>query len=258
MAGSFDRSTANYLHGAVPASFVGSPPLSFGCWFRPGNVTADQVIMSFSNDLTDLNYYQLYLKGSTAGDPIAARSQTVSGGSEAVTTTGVTVNTWHHALAVFAASNDRRVYIDGGSKGTQATSRVTAGPNKIAVGAVADATPSDFISAAIEWAAAWNVALIDADALSLARGVNPRKIRPQNLIWYCPLRRGKLTHELVSGVSLTNVNSVADSSVRSPGRDVHVAGSPLKFGPPASASASWRLTDSLLLNSKALHSKLRA
>ena len=256
MAGSFNRGTPSYLHGLLPADFNGNPPFSMAAWIYPTNVAADQTILAIADNASDNNYHSIYLKGSTAGDPVSARSQAAAGGAEAVTGTGVTINTWHHVLGVFAASNDRRVYIDGGSKGTNATTRSPAGLDTICVGGIYDLTPSDFYSGGIEWGAIWNTALSDADAVELFRGASPKRVRPNTLVWCGPLTRGALTRELRGGVNLTNVGSVADSTLISPCRRRPVQPpAPRRFLAPLSASG-WRLTDSMLLQSKALNSQL--
>ena len=50
----------------------------------------------------------------------------------------------------------------------------------------------------------WNVALTAAEIASLAKGMTPDKIRPQNLVFYAPLVRNLIDQK--GGLALTNNN----------------------------------------------------
>jgi hypothetical protein len=54
-------------------------------------------------------------------------------------------------------------------------------------------------------AAVWNVALSDAEVVSLSKGFKPYRIRPQSLVFYAPLIRE--LHDVRGGRNLTNNNS---------------------------------------------------
>ena len=73
--------------------------------------------------------------GSTAGDPVTAQTYQ-SGAASAVanTTTSYTTGTWYYATAVFATVSSRAAYIDGGSVGTNTTSRTPDSLSHTAIG----------------------------------------------------------------------------------------------------------------------------
>jgi len=126
-----DDALSQYASTAV-AAFV-SMPFSMGCWFRADDVA--NVLTCISLGSTSNGFYRLFLHGATGGDPIGAQQQEVAGGSAfAVTSTGFSLNTWHHGMAVFSSSVLREVYIDGGSKGTNSTSVVPITPNDTSIG----------------------------------------------------------------------------------------------------------------------------
>ena len=53
-------------------------------------------------------------------------------------------------------------------------------------------------------AAVYNAALTAAEVASLAKGMTPDKIRPQNLVYYAPLVRDLIDQK--GGVTITNNN----------------------------------------------------
>ena len=130
--------------------------------------------------------------GVVAGDPIRFFVSDPVASQGINTTTGYTVGKWHHACGVSAAVNDRRVYIDGGSKGTGAANLATAWTmDLLAVGARYVSTAySMYFDGAIADAAIWNVALTDAEVFRLSRGVSPLLIRRKSLVFYAPLLSG--------------------------------------------------------------------
>jgi hypothetical protein len=134
-------------------------------------------------------YHNLIAHGNVAGDPIYVQSRDASGTSSAVSTSGYSANTWHHACAVFGSGSDRRAFIDGGSKGTDSTSRAPTGLDRAAIGALARSLPTFHMSGHIAEAAIWNVALSDAEVALLARSYCPLFIRPEYLKAYWPLIR---------------------------------------------------------------------
>ena len=105
----------------------------------------------------------------------------------AETTTGYSVNTWHHAAGTFTSTTARAAFIDGGSKGTDTTSIVPANENRISIGRWGDSTPGNYMSGRICEVGLWDVVLTDDEISALARGVTPNRVRPANLKGYWPV-----------------------------------------------------------------------
>jgi len=115
---------------------------------------------------------------------------TQAGGTnkQAITSSTVTANKWQHICGVFVSPTDRRVFLNGGGKGTDANSR-TPVPAYIARQFIGQRAAGDLqrFDGILAECAAWNVALTDEEAKILSNGVSPQKIRPENLLAYAPL-----------------------------------------------------------------------
>lgn len=100
------------------------PPFTFECWFNSISASTQQALIVTMNGDTGTRWYILELGGHVVGDPVRAQAHDPSAGEAfAATTTGYSVNKWHHGAAVFTATNSRTAYIDGGSPGTETASR---------------------------------------------------------------------------------------------------------------------------------------
>jgi hypothetical protein len=202
----FDRSIPQYLITETPVVTIQG--ITLACFFNTNDVTVTQTIMGMSRNSTGFDGFWLVLRGAVGGDPLWA--QEFNGSSaNAETTSGVSVNTWHHGCAVFAATNDRRIYLDGGSKGTDSANRsVPSGLDNTTVGSLKynnGTDDDDPFSGMVAEVGIWNVALTDTEVLMLSLGYSPLLIRPQNLVFYVPLVRDN-DNDLVGGLSLTPTN----------------------------------------------------
>jgi len=202
MARLFNRAAQEYLENTSFAALA--EPLTLAAWFYSDNATAFQMILGVGDDSADKDW-TIQAAGNIAGDPIYAQSFTGGTPSEAVTTTGYSTNTWHHACGLFIAANSRAAFIDGGSKGTNAGNQVVNGIDTVRIGTAADQTIGYF-SGRIAEAAVWDVALADEEVASLAKGYSPLLIRPQSLIAYWPLVRDE-DQDRVGGFDLTAINT---------------------------------------------------
>lgn len=204
MARLFDDASSQYLEHA--AAVLTAAPFTMACWFRSDDAAVDQTLMSLSASGNDDNKLDLRASGTVAGDPVRFLT---NASSIAVTTSGYTANTWHHACGVFAAVDSRAAYIDGGSKGTSTASVTPAGINRTRIGVSAGSvTAGRFMSGRIAEAGIWNVALTDAEVAVLADGFSPLFVRPQSLVAYWPMI-GRYSPEIDKrgGFGMTLVNS---------------------------------------------------
>lgn len=201
--------SSEYLE--LASALATATPISFAAWVRTDDVTKDQCAIGLAASATADQGWMLMIMGSLAGDKISAVAYDSGGWRSASTSSGVSVNTWHHACAVFAAANSRAAYLDGGSKGTNTTSSTPTTPNQTAVGRMPDKTPAYYFSGRIAHAAIWSVALSDAEVALLAAGVRPSEVQRANLVEYWELDRDK-DDGLIGGNDLTayNTPSVAD------------------------------------------------
>ena len=213
MARAFTAATPHYL--SVAAVPVSSLPISMACWFNSTTTAANQTLMGLAVSGTQTDW-SLRARGNVAGDPVTARSQVASSSVNADTSAGYTANVWHHACAVFASTTSRAAYLNGGSKGTETSSSSPSGVNRTAIGIDAFDLASAATDGRIAEAAMWNVALTDADVLSLAAGASPLLVRPEGLVAYWPLI-GRTSPEIglkSSANNLTVTGAVAGDHVR--------------------------------------------
>lgn len=164
---------------------ITAAPLTMWCRFRSTDAAASQVLMALLDKDNDTDYFRIVAAGDGAGDPINVRTASSSAGGSANTSTGYSANSWHTAGGVFAAANDRRAFIDGGSKGTNTTSVTPSGIDRMCLAQQVDLTPDRPLIGRIAEAAIWNVALTDAE-VALLEKCSPLDIRRANLKGYWP------------------------------------------------------------------------
>lgn len=184
---------------------VADVPMTFACFFRPNLLTTTGVLVGIFATNDDGHY--LMFRGATAGDPLSASSNDSGvSAAEAVTgTSGITSGVWYHGAAVYAATNDRRVFLDG-VKSTNSTNVTPSGFVRTSVGAFMGAANSTFFDGDIAEVAIWNVALTDDEIASLSRGLSPLKVRPASLVFYVPLWRDVFDYR--ASLSITSNNTV--------------------------------------------------
>ena len=258
MARVFERFSNEHLQ--VDSTPITVAPFSMAVWIYPKDVANSQTIMfNGDKDVAD-NYWRLHLQGNVAGDPIRFRAQDTSG-SYAQTSTGVTANTWHHICGVESASNSRAVLIDGGSKGTNATTRTPDNADRITLGRLGASSPGAPYSGWMFWAAMWDAALVDAEVTSLAAGFHPFMVRPGNLKFFAPMggletaeTDGGNSRDIVGGLTLTAVSDAVGPGIADHRGGLVYPSSPQIVIPLAAAAAGHAAP---LVNSLRLKSKLK-
>jgi hypothetical protein len=177
MAILFNDALSQYLQADNWPGFA-NEPISLACWFYLDDDAASQVLVSVADRHVQQDFWVLQARGNVEGNPVRAVSAGTEGFANASTLSGYSANTWHHGLAVFADSDDRRVYIDGGSKGTDNTDITTLAIDTFAIGRLCDSTPGGYTSGRICEVGIWDEALDDDDAAVLAAGYAPHFVRP--------------------------------------------------------------------------------
>lgn len=122
-------------------------------------------------------------------------------------TTAVGTN-WRHLAGVYTPSTKLEAFLDGASHATNATgimASIHSGTAPLAVGMVSFASLNNCWDGLIAEAAVYNAALTAAEIASLAKGMTPDKIRPQNLVFYAPLVRDLI--DAKGGRAITNNNA---------------------------------------------------
>ena len=205
MARSFASASTEYLQ--IAQGLITGDALTFACWFYATQNTAAQTLMWQGDSANANGYITMYVAGATAGDPIAFGTfGTANEWGPAVSTTGYSINTWHHACGVRAADNDHTKYLDGGSSANSTTNTPQWTPDRFAIGAARDSTPGYYFDGRIAEAAIWDVALTADEVAVLAAGYSPLFVHPQNLVSYWALIRDE-DQDRVGGNDLTAYNT---------------------------------------------------
>ena len=200
----FDDASSEALN--IDQAVVTAVPFTVSAWMRTNDLTPEQTVFFLGDSGAINNFLTLGMLDSANGNVI--RFQARSGGAvNADTSTGASVNTWHHVCGVAAAANDRRVFIDGGSMGANGTNRTPLGVNRTSIGREGIPTPVMFFSGNIGHVAVWNVALTDDEVATLAEGISPLKVRRDSLIYYVPINGQSPELEMVGGLDMALIGT---------------------------------------------------
>ena len=216
-----DFKTGNLVFGRPTATNVPASvePLTLAGWLSfPATPTANSngYCIALSSDATTPSFFML--KGGTDGsnnlNALAVVAATSGSPNQTVisTSSGIAAaaNVWFHVCGVFTSNTARAAFLNGGFKGTGATS---VQPLSITVTAMGGLWVPSFTIASgdallcMADVAVWNVALTDAEVAALGRGMSPLFVRPSALQAYWPL-------ETIANAGFNRVkNGVADRTL---------------------------------------------
>lgn len=205
MARDLDRASSEDLDNA--SAVITGAPFTLACWVNSDNDADNQNVICITDTASNSHYIGISCEGSVGGDPLRGFISDAGGSENADTTSGFSTGTWHHACFVGAAADDRSMFIDGGSKGTNAVSRTPAGIDKSVIGSwEGSAGKFDYMDGRVAEVGVWNAALSDAEVAVLAAGFSPLFVKPENLVAYWPLIRDT-DDDVVGGYNLTANNT---------------------------------------------------
>jgi len=201
--------TDQYL--TVASTPITADPVMISCWFNAESGSATQVLAGIYNSSHSDRSLRL---GLNSTDQVTF-SELSAGAATAATSTTFTAGTWHHAFGCGVSSTSRFAYLNGGGRGSNASSRTIVGANSIAIGRTNNTTPGNYYDGVVAHVAIWNTAGSsdaerDAWAVALAAGAHPYTIARANLVFYAPLNGdGSPEPDLVGGRLLTVSGSPA-------------------------------------------------
>jgi hypothetical protein len=202
VARDFDGTTGDFLRNETAPS--ADMPFTICGWFNADNISVESTIAGCTDSASSGDYAVLEFLATGA---IRALVVNPGVGSAAASTTANVSAGDHHGCAVFATSTDRRVYLDGGNKGTSTGSVATTGINRFFIGlqdVVGGAGQRFGLDGRIWEAAVWTASLTDAEVAILALGYSPRFVRPASLVRYWPIiGRTSPEIDLMSGSDMT-------------------------------------------------------
>ena len=205
MARLFDRASSQYLDNAnAPVTAV---PLTLVSWFyATGLSDYNRAFILALSDAADAGI-DFDMRITRAGAAYLLNAVVRYGGdSTSASTNGWTDSVWHHGAAVFSSNTSRIVYLNGVAGTENTDDKTPPGIDTTYIGAHYNYSVKDFFPGALAETAIYNVALTPAEVASLAKGISPRSVRPESLVFYAPLWRDE-DEDFVGGLSLTAVNT---------------------------------------------------
>lgn len=204
--------TSNYVRSTT-SPLTPTGPLSFSCWFYTDSVSGIKRLVESKRAAAGVGRDTFMMQLNGTGVILITGSASDNSGNTGTLTT-IAVNTWYHAVGVWAANLDRTSYINGAQEGTAtAGSWVPASINCIQVGHdYSNGTISRNLTGRICEVAVWKSALTLNDAKALYAGVSPLRVKPEGLYCYYPLETPERRMNLARndyGLTLTGSLSTA-------------------------------------------------
>lgn len=194
-------SSGNYLSVASPAP--PAIPWTVAGWAYSTDGTASNQTPWWAGQPAD-NVHEFRMTFTTGG-----KLRFIGFTFTAESTTSFSANTWHHCMGVVASTTSRTVYLDNAGAATS-TDGFNPTLTHTYLGVMGRSTPIlPWVGRLAEWAV-WNVAL-DADSRkALAQGKSPLLVRPENLVFYCPIiGRSSPEPDYIGGLQLALTGTVA-------------------------------------------------
>ena len=222
MARLFDDAQSEYLQ--IEQAVLSVVPLVLYARFNSDQEASGNFILQICDKDDEYKKFDIVHRHAAFGNTVIARVfNALDSWGYAETTSGFTVNTWHDACGIFVSSTDRRVFIDGGSKGTDTTDVTPTDLDRTCIGAERDSTPGGYMSGMIAEAAIWDLSiwpgatasdktdLFERILPSLAKGFSPL-FYPLGLVAYWPLVRG--INDKIGSYNLTASGTVVSAHPR--------------------------------------------
>lgn len=205
MAYDFTGVNSQYLSGAPPLT---APPFSLACWgWQDAIISSKNTLLYLGVSSADANFWQLYTDNATPPKVgvITKDGSTFSGNLSALT---AATGQWHHyGLEIPTPTTVCTVRVNGTQSAGLSNNVTPSGVNIFGIGCAVGSTKQQPWDGAIAEVAGWNVLLTSAEWAALAKGIDPRLIRPGALVFYRDLLR-HLNRPYGPGATLTNTGSV--------------------------------------------------
>lgn len=197
MARLFDDALSEYLE--INQAVLSAFPLAMVCFFNSNDINQTGDLLAIADSGSSNNYLRLIAQKAANGNTIYAMSHDGTPGS-AITSTGYTANTWHHACGIWAASNYRRAFIDGGSRGADSVNVNPSSLDKTSIGRLGRSVPTSYFSGMVAEAAIYDLSAypgatdidkaeyFEANILPHLAAGEPPEDYQTGLIAYWPLR----------------------------------------------------------------------
>jgi hypothetical protein len=206
MARLFDDGSSEYLRQSSICGLT-DYPFTMALRVRPDDSNLNQHALGLCMEDDPEDYHGINFRDDPDNDIYAGSYG--DGGTHAYTalsTLTYVANTWYHCVAVFAASDNRVLYVNGSSAANAVTSVAFGSHEVTTIGTrLLTGVPNSPFSGRICDAAIWDVALTASEAQIFMDSFSPLFIRPQSLSAYWPLLR--TDQDRVGGYHMTPINT---------------------------------------------------
>lgn len=152
MARNLVATSSQYLSYA--GAVLSGTPLALACWFYTSVTNQYQDLVGVFDAVDTGN--DMFFIGVSNTTYLAAYAFAAGSGAGATCTAQYSASTWTHAVGIFASATDRRVLMNAGSKGTNATSKTPSGLGVTLIARDARASGS-YLDGRIAEAAIWDL-----------------------------------------------------------------------------------------------------
>jgi len=184
-----------------------APPFTCACWFQGDDVATQSSLLTFKAAGNDQN------RMTVNGSKLQGFHWNGVSAAQAEPTPTLSAGTWYHGCYV-EEGTARAVYLDGGNKATNATSRSPGAYTSFGISYLESGNEQRF-NGRIGMVTVWDVALSDAEAASLGAGTHPSLVRPGSIVAHWDLLDADLKSQ-IGGLTLTNNSSVVSQDNPAP------------------------------------------
>jgi len=206
MARDFESSNEDHIEvGDIAALNITGDEVTLSVWIRAESFTSEMKILAKWSDAGGAFSYLLSADGVGNNKVLFA----VHTGSQTLTigTTSMGTGTWFHLAGTYDGATIR-AYLDGIEENSAAkTGNITSNTAPVRIGVGSGATDEQPFDGDIGHCAIWDAPLTAGEIKSLATGINPLKIRAENLLFYAPVNGQDPEYDVVGGLDLTVVGA---------------------------------------------------
>jgi len=212
-----NTATSQRITGTLLADL--SYPCTLHCWSQAPNLASTGVPLFVVNAANPApNFLGFQYRGGDANDPVYAY-YCATGNFQPVDSDpgySFSAGTWIPMSFTITSQTNYSLYA-AGNKFTSTTSGNTPVSNRLLIiGAYTDGTYQGWLDDDVAMNAVWDAVLTDDEIYGIHKGISPRRVRPQSLVFYAPLVRN-VQDISRNGITLTDTGTTSSDHPRAYG-----------------------------------------
>ncbi len=180
----------------IPRGILKVYPMTMAAWFYPVTTGAQDILTISDLSVADAGFR---FKLQSGPGPVQAEVREGGGTPNANSTANWVQNEWNHGCGVFTSSTLRAAYLNGGSKGTNTSSRTPDASvlDTTSIGTYLSTSAFGLFDGRLAEVCLWNVALVDAEVSEVYKN-GPLGVRRDRLVGYW------LPHQQAAGLAINH------------------------------------------------------